>query len=258
MIHVCSLTSLYNSLPSTAASSTRSTVVLRLFKLAISRDDLHTLSTPLAALPRWLSSEWGISESSESDKVMGQFVDILESSTSADSSETTEALRKLLLEYCNQNTSDELKSRLIIYTLSSATIHDIESLPTPSSPSNLVQLREIFLSGSSADLSSFLSSNQTSLPQSLSADKLQEKLQYIVLADYCSKKVGQTISYEEVASVLGLASQGDEEERAMEVEGWVIASEWRVAHRSLSSDSFEANTKGRFLALFPPCCPLVV
>merc|ERR1712093_255593 len=133
----------------------------------------------------------------------------------------------LLLEYCNQNTSDELKSKLLLHTLSSTTIHDIESLPSASSAStaaNLEQLRDIFLSGSAADLSSFLSSNQASLPPSFAPETLEEKLQYIILADYCSKKVGQTISYDEVASVLGLEGKGDEEDRAMEVEGWVIAT----------------------------------
>jgi len=223
-----SLSSLYNSLPSSASSNTRSAIVLRLFKLAVSRDDLTTLSTPLAALPQWLSSEWGITESSESDKLMGQFVEILEGSSSAsETGETSEAVRKLLLEYCNQNTSDELKSKLLLHTLSSTTIHDIESLPSASSAStaaNLEQLRDIFLSGSAADLSSFLSSNQASLPPSFAPEKLEEKLQYIILADYCSKKVGQTISYDEVASVLGLEGKGDEEDRAMEVEGWVIAT----------------------------------
>merc|ERR1712093_442046 len=206
-----SLSSLYNSLPSSASSNTRSAIVLRLFKLAVSRDDLTTLSTPLAALPQWLSSEWGITESSESDKLMGQFVEILEGSSSAsETGETSEAVRKLLLD-----------------TLSSTTIHDIESLPSASSAStaaNLEQLRDIFLSGSAADLSSFLSSNQASLPPSFAPEKLEEKLQYIILADNCSKKVGQTISYDEVASVLGLEGKGDEEDRAMEVEGWVIAT----------------------------------
>merc|ERR1711939_749894 len=135
-----SLSSLYNSLPSSASSNTRSAIVLRLFKLAVSRDDLTTLSTPLAALPQWLSSEWGITESSESDKLMGQFVEILEGSSSAsETGETSEAVRKLLLEYCNQNTSDELKSKLLLHTLSSTTIHDIESLPTASSAANLEQ-----------------------------------------------------------------------------------------------------------------------
>lgn len=56
-------------------------------------------------------------------------------------------------------------------------------------------------------------------------EKLKEKLQYVILADYCSDNVGNDITYDQVADVLGLSKdEGDEEERAMQVEIWVIAS----------------------------------
>jgi len=215
---LCSLSSIFNSLSESVSYETRSSILLSLFKLAVEKDNLAILSPALAALPTWLSSEWAIQDTSAADKILSSLVEVLEGSSSDDKAEI---VRQLLLSYANGHTDENLRSKLLLYTLASSSAFDIESLPSVSSNGDLAKVREIFLSGSISDLSS-VSSN---LPAPLNASKVQEKLQYVLLADYCSNKVGHSISYDEVAKVLGLESSTDEEDRAMEVESWIIASE---------------------------------
>jgi hypothetical protein len=184
----------------------------------------------LISLPTWISSEWQISDTSAQDTLISQFIDILESNGNGaeDKTETNEQVRKLLTSYANENASDALKEKLLFYTLSNPTnLHDVdlESLPSTSSNNALNNLKEIFLSGSLADLDTFFNASENAeLVQKLDKENIKEKLQYVILADYCAKKVGQDVKYQEVADVLGLKSQ-DEEEMGMEVEIWVIASE---------------------------------
>ena len=218
----CRLSSLFNSLSDSTIYETRASILLSLFKLAVSRDDLSILSSALTSLPDWLSHEWGISDSAASDKIVATVVEVLEhEGDNSSEQERHEAIRLLLLAYANENTDDTLKSKLLLYTLASNTTFSIELLPSISPDSQLAKIKEIFLSGTLEDLSNASSD----LPAPLYAEKLKENMQYVILADYCSSKVGQTISYEEVASVLGLKGEGDEEDRAMEIEAWIIASE---------------------------------
>ena len=217
MLVARSLSSLFNSLPESTSAATRSAILLNLFKLAAASDDLSLLRGAVSALPTWLTSEWNISEGA--DQYLLTFVEALESAS--DKEEAGELVRRLLLDYTNANTSDELKSKLLLYTLASSTVFDVEALPVPSSSSSLVQLREIFLTGGLKDLSSV-----SDLPAPLDQAKLTEKLQHVLLADFASTKVGQDVSYEEVAAALGLQTSGDEEDQAMEVESWIIASEY--------------------------------
>lgn len=226
--YVCSLSSLFNALPESATYQTRTSILLSLFKLAVSRDDLQVLSSALTALPSWVSKEWNIENTSEQDSIISQFVDVIE--TSKEKEESSELVRKLLFSYADENTSESLKEKLLFYTLAHPTnLHDVdlESLPSSSSSNALNQLKDIFLSGSVKDLESFLSSN-SDISSKVDKEKLKEKLQYIILADYCADKVGQDITYDEVADVLGLSKDGDEEDRAMQVEIWVIASEFTL------------------------------
>lgn len=225
MFHGClgharynSLSSLFNSLPESASYETRAAILLSLFQLAVSKDDFGVLAPALASLPAWISSEWNVTDSSAQDQIMASFVQALDKSSS---SEKGEPIRSLLQPYANENTSDDLKAKLLLYTLASSNVFEIESLPKVSSDATLAKLREVFLTGTVQDLSNLAGS----LPAPLEKEKVEEKLHYAVLADYCSKKVGQTVSYDEVAEVLGLAGSSDVEDRAMEVESWVIASE---------------------------------
>lgn len=217
------LSSLFNALPESAAYQTRSSILLSLFKLAVSRDDLNVLSSALLALPSWVSREWNITDSSEQDKIVSQYVEVLESSKEKE--ESSELVRKLLFAYAGSNTSESLREKLLYYTLAHPNnLHDVDLESLPSSNNNtLNQLKDIFLSGSVQDLESFFSSNGD-LSSQLDKEKLKEKLQYVILADYCANKVGQDITYDEVADVLGLPKDGDEEDRAMQVEIWVIAT----------------------------------
>lgn len=160
---------------------------------------------------------------------MSSFINTLESSASSSSKEeSAELVRKLLYSYAGQNTSEELREKLLFYTLSHpSNLHDVdlESLPTSSNNTSLNQLKDIFLQGSVQDLEQFFSSNGE-LVDKLDKEKIKEKLQYVILADYCAGKVGDDITYDQVADVLGLPKDGDEEDRAMQVEIWVIASEY--------------------------------
>ena len=211
------LSSLYNSLPESTPYETRSHILLSLFSLAVSRDDLSVLSSALESLPTWVSREWGISDSSVADKILLSFVEAIEQGSSEG---RYQAIQSLLLAYTNENTDEALKRKLVLYSLASDDIFDIESLTPLASDDPLAKLMDIFVRGSSSDLSG-VSNN---LPPPLNAEKLKEKLQYILLADYCSNKVGQTVTYDEVAQILGLQEGGDGEEKAMEVEAWIIAS----------------------------------
>lgn len=217
-----SLSSLFNCLPESTSAATRSQILLDLFQLAVSKDDLAVLSNALSALPTWLSSEWGVSDSAEADTQVAQFVQALEGAS--DKAEAGEAIRTLLAAYAGDNTSEELKDKLVLYTLASSTAFDVEALPRSSSSGPVSQLRHIFQSGSLADLSSV----SEQLPAPLEKEKLQEKLQYILLADFASTKVGKEISYDEIAQALGLDASADAEDRALEVESWIIASECKL------------------------------
>ncbi|KAK9896883.1 hypothetical protein P389DRAFT_168600 [Cystobasidium minutum MCA 4210] len=220
------LSSLFNALPESVTYQTRTSILLSLFKLAISKDDLSILTSALDALPSWVSSEWSISDSSVQDSIISQFVNLLEGAKEAE--EANELVRKLLYTYTGQNTSDELKEKLLFYTLANtSSFHDVdlESLPRSGSNNALNALKDIFLSGTVADLESFFSNNGSDeLVKKLDQEKLKEKLQYVILADYCAGSVGTDITYDQVAEVLGLKIEGDEEERAMQVEIWVIAT----------------------------------
>lgn len=231
-----SLSSLFNALPDSVTYQTRTIILLSLFTLAISKDDPSILSSAVSSLPSWVSSEWSISSTSEQDSIISQFVTLLEGAKEKE--EANELVRKLLYEYTGANTAEELKEKLLFYTIANtSSFHDVdlESLPSSSSNSSLNSLKDIFLSGSVADLDSFYANSSNSdLVSKLEQEKLKEKLQYVILADYCANNVGNDITYEQVADVLGLQNDAqDEEERAMQVEIWVIASEFALALRSL-------------------------
>ena len=149
---------------------------------------------------------------------MSRFVAALEGAS--DKQEAGEAIRRMLQAYAGENTAEELREKLVLYTLASGTAFDVEGLPKTSGNSSIAQLREIFQNGTLADLSSF----SGDLPAPLEKEKLQEKLQYILLADFASQKIGAEISYDEIAAALGLDSSADPEDRALEVESWIIAS----------------------------------
>lgn len=159
-------------------------------------------------------------DSSEADKIVASFVSTLESAS--DKAEAGESIRRLLAAYAGDNTSEELKDKLVLYTLASNTTFDVEALPRSSSAGSVSQLRSVFASGSLSDLAGI-----RDIPAPLEKEKLQEKLQYILLADFASKNVGKEISYDEIAKVLGLDASSDAEDRALEVESWIIASESR-------------------------------
>lgn len=214
-----SLSSLLNSLPATAPASLRSSLLLRLVQSACARGDTSVLSSALTTAPQWFKKEWQFASSTDADAAIGDIVQALEGV------DANESVRRLLLSYCDANTSDSLKHKLLQYTLASTSqdSYDLQSLPSSSSNQQLAQIQKIFISGSIADLDSFLGQN-TDLTKPLKAESLREKLQYVILADFCAGKIGESVSYDEIANAVGLKSSDDEEERAMEVESWVIAS----------------------------------
>ncbi|KAL7007700.1 hypothetical protein EMMF5_002776 [Cystobasidiomycetes sp. EMM_F5] len=214
-----SLSSLLNSLPATAPASLRSSLLLRLVQSACARGDTSVLSSALTTAPQWFKKEWQFASSTDADAAIGDIVQALEGV------DANESVRRLLLSYCDANTSDSLKHKLLQYTLASTSqdSYDLQSLPSSSSNQQLAQIQKIFISGSIADLDSFLGQN-TDLTKPLKAESLREKLQYVILADFCAGKIGESVSYDEIANAVGLKSSDDEEERAMEVESWVIAT----------------------------------
>lgn len=213
-----SLSALLNSLPDSAPAALRISIFSSLVQAACNRNELPIIRPALSALPRWLKQEWQVQSTSQADEVVSTVVASLEKVQAG------EDIRRLLLAYVDANSADALKEKLLIYSLASDAqdAYEIESLPSPTQNQQLAQLRDIFLGGSLQDLQS--ASSASELPKPLNAQKLQDKLRYVILSDYCFTRVGQTATYAEVAQAISLEQSGDEDEQAMEVESWIIAS----------------------------------
>jgi translation initiation factor 3 subunit M len=96
-------------------------------------------------------------------------------------------------------------------------------LPAVSSPSvpELSKLFSIFLKGDVSTFHSFSKSNDSILKeQGLDVDQLEKKLKLLALAELCSKRVGEWVSYADIAKALNHEIEsGDDSE---EVETWTI------------------------------------
>jgi translation initiation factor 3 subunit M len=230
-----SLATIFNSLPSPATNALRLTVLLKLISYASSNDDFSVIQPALARLESWLV-EWGFGPGTSGEEEGNAAIATVVSSLLA-KSRLAEA-RTLLLAHLSSpsavsgtsttpsSSTAKLASQLIGLSLALPTVFDFSSLstlPAVASPSvpTLATLLSMFQTGDVAAFEQFAKENQAVLDeQKLDAGALERKLRLLALAELCSKRVGELVSYEEIATALRLqADAGDDGE---EVETWVI------------------------------------
>lgn len=234
------ISTIFNSLPTppaatvSPASSLRLAVIVKLVTYAANNDDFAVISPALAHLEPWLV-QWGFGLGThgeeEGNAAVGQVVDALLSKGQA------EQARSVLLAHLAAGSAVEgqaktpsasaakLASQLISITLSIPSVFDLTSLasiPAVAAPSvpALSKLLSIFQSGDVAAFTEFAKAEGSVLAeQKLEVDQLEHKLRLLALAEVCSTRVGQSVSYGEVAEALKLGAVNDDGE---EVETWVI------------------------------------
>jgi len=234
------ISTIFNSLPTpphatiNSASTLRLAVLIKLVNYAASNDDFAVISPALAQLESWLV-QWGFglgtSGEEEGNAAVSQVVSALVSKGQA------EQARTILLAHLAAGSAVEgqaktpsasaakLASQLISITLSIPSVFDLSSLgslPAVAAPSvpALSTLLAIFQSGDVAAFTAFIKAEASVLAeQKLEADQLEHKLRLLALAELCSTRVGESVSYSQVAEALKLSAVNDDGE---EVETWVI------------------------------------
>ncbi|GEM09034.1 PCI domain containing protein [Rhodotorula toruloides] len=216
-----SLATTFNSLPA-SANSLRLSLFRSLVAFTAKNDDTSVVLPALKdSFVSWLLDEWKV-ESDVADEAVFEVVDTLVSK-----SLTKEALA-LLRAYLakTKSTSDStarLAAKLVTLSLSAHDVYDFASLV----PSTYPSLSSSFPSSLSSLLKTFQSPSwSSSLPSDLGSSDLDRgalatKLRLIKLAHVCADRVGQSVSYDEIAKAVGVeaAAGGDEGE---EVETFVI------------------------------------
>lgn len=236
-----SIATLFNSLPlplpasattSTTPSTLRLAVLLKLVAFASANDDFSVIRPVLLRLEAWLI-EWGFGLGTpgeeEGNAAINNIVKALVSK-----GKLNEA-RSILLShlstpsaskgtsYTPSSSASLLSSRLIVLSLGQNDVFDfstLASLVTPSEPA-LKELLTIFQSGDVEAFEKFAVGNEKVLTeQGLEKSQLERKLKLLALAELCSKKVGEFVSYEAIAKALRLSSSANDD--GEEVETWVI------------------------------------
>lgn len=233
-----SLAILFNSLPSTV-SNLRLTVLLKLITFAAAHDDFSVIAPALARLESWLL-EWGFGPGTPGEEEGNAAVSTVVGALIA-KSKLAEA-RSILLAHLSspsavQGTSSspsasgaKLASQLITLSLALPSVYDFSALsaiPAVASPSTpaLAELLAIFQQGDVAAFEKFVGGNKSVLDeQKLEQQQLETKLKLLALAELCSKKVGETVTYDEIAEALRLQAGADDD--GEEVETWVIDGEF--------------------------------
>lgn len=241
---------LFNALPNpssdpSAPSSLRLTVLLKLISCAASNEDFPVIRPALERLESWLSL-WGFGLGTPGEEEGNAAISTIVAALSS-RSKKAEA-RSILLAHLStpsavsgqaitpSSSAAALVSQLIVLSLALPDVFDfstLSSLAAPSVPA-LAQLLAIFQSGDVEAFEKFAVDNaQVLAEQKLEKDQLERKLRLLALAELCSKKVGELVSYAEIAQALRLSKA--ESDDGEEVETWVI--DGTSPHSSLSPPS---------------------
>lgn len=220
----------YNSIPATL----RLAVLLKLITYASSHDDFSVIRPALDRLESWLTA-WGFGLGTPGEEEGNAAVSHIVTSLLA-KSHALEA-RSILLSHLSvpsvvegsavtpSRSAAKLSSQLIVLSLAQPDVFDfttLSQLVAPSLPA-LAQLVTIFQTGDVAAFTSFAAAHgEVIKEQGLDVGALERKLKLLALAELCSKKVGEQVSYSEMAEALQMGSQADVSAFDEEVETWVI------------------------------------
>ncbi|KAJ9477358.1 putative 26S proteasome regulatory subunit RPN9 (putative) [Pseudozyma hubeiensis] len=217
------LSNLFNSLEPTSAL--RLQTFNALLSLVSANDDLDYLTSALAALPQWLA-QWEVSESDKA-ACLESVAKALEGAEK-EHGQTSKAYQFLLLHLRYISTlpasasTKQAAERTVAAALRLPQLYEFEDLihipavlELKSSASPLFDLLKIFVGGSTADFTTFTSSNSSLFSSlNLSSDDLLHKIRLLDLADLCAQSVSSDVSYSSIASTLKIQED--------EVELWVI------------------------------------
>ncbi|KAM0792738.1 hypothetical protein ACM66B_002514 [Microbotryomycetes sp. NB124-2] len=222
------LSTIFNSLPASVPAA-RLQVLQRIIAYAAANDDFAVVQPALDRFEAYLV-EFGFgpgsSNSEHGNKAVSHVVDTL-----VNKQKLPEA-RALLLSHLSSpaatasESTGKLASTLISVSLSLPNVYDFASLsavPAVAQPSSapLATLLDIFRSGDVGAFETFIQQNSPTLTEfKLDADVLATKLKLVALADLCSGRVGESVSYDEIAQTLKLANNANDD--GEEVETWVI------------------------------------
>lgn len=215
------LSNLFNSLP--ASSPLRLQTFNALLSLAAANDDLDYLTSSLKALPQWLA-QWEVSEADKA-ACLESVAKALEGAEK-EHGQTSKAYQFLLLHlrYISSNPSGastkEAAERTVAAALRLPKLYEFEDLmqipavlQLNSSP--VFDLLKIFVGGSTADYTTFASSNSNEISRlGLNSDELAHKIRLLDLADLCALSISSDVPYSSIASTLKISED--------EVETWVI------------------------------------
>ncbi|GAA6061438.1 hypothetical protein JCM10212_002019 [Sporobolomyces blumeae] len=232
-----SLATVFNSLPSSPSlHSLRLTVLLKLVSFAAQNDDFAVVAPVFSKFESYLVS-WGFGPGTQGEEegnaAVSQVVELLVAK-----GKLAEA-RTLLISHLSSPSAVEgqaatpsssaahLASTLIALSLALPTVFDFAELTSTRFPSlenpASSDLKSLLATFQSGDLDAF---NSTSFPVNVSQglvlekEPLEKKFKLVKLAELCSERVGETVSYGEIAKALGLNVDGEDE--GEEVETWVI------------------------------------
>ncbi|GAA5909847.1 hypothetical protein JCM8208_000969 [Rhodotorula glutinis] len=230
-----SLATLFNALPTDGAADLRLSLLLKLVAFAAHNDDLSVVAPALAKLEHWLA-QWNLG-ADKSDAAVRDVVAHLVAHGHAKQARELLASHLAAAAKTQQQPSSvapELAATLVALSLAAPDVYDFHAL-TParlpalaSLPSSLSTLLSRFQQPSSSSSSS---TSPSDIPQDaleavpgvpLSSAQLEHKLRLVQLADLCAERVGQTVSYDEIAKACGVQADKGSEEESEEVEGWVI------------------------------------
>ncbi|KAI5119609.1 hypothetical protein M0805_005779 [Coniferiporia weirii] len=208
------LANLLNAIPRT--SPARLLVCKALLKLTAEKDELDTLQLSHADVDRWLN-EWGVSSEEKSD-FLKTVVDIF---TEAGRPETAYLFFVSYVRSIPSPISAEPASlQLMALALRLPTVFNFDALLKleaiqAASSHELFGLLQIFDKQGLSEFRSWKEKNQSILEEyQLDATKLECKIRLLILSELGCTKIGQNISYVDIASTLQI--------EVPEVEKWVI------------------------------------
>lgn len=230
-----SLATLFNALPTStpAAADLRLSLLLKLVAFAAHNDDLAVVAPALAKLEHWLA-EWDLGPA-KSDHAVAEVAKHLVAKGHAQQARELVASHLARSSAGAQSSSESaapLAATLVALSLAAPDVYDFHALvparlpALASLPAPLASLLALFQAPSSSSSSSAPSIPHDALDcvpgVKLEQAQLEHKLRLVQLADLCAERVGQTVSYDEIARACGVQAEKGSEEESEEVEGWVI------------------------------------
>lgn len=233
------LATLFNALPTSqspdsSTESLRLNLLVQMIEFALANDDFAIVASPLASIHSWLI-EWGFAVGCAQEQYGNEAVASIAKALIAKSH--SEPARQLVVTHISQsasgtsNSPDSLAALvtvLAVSTLAQPDVYDfgqLAALPSyaSSAAGQLGELAAIMGRGDVAALDAFVAANGGLLSEhSLEASALTYKLRLVALAELCSRRVGDSVPYAEVADVLKLPAEAAEKDEGEEVENWLI------------------------------------